>query len=114
MAEKVVEKTVKVQAQCSFASPGWVCEKGDVIEVPLSDARRMIARAMARELPEHPLPKATPAEAEAARTIEVETVRRIVDRKAKLEKAVRVRPLVRKTASEDLAVQDVSGAGREE
>jgi hypothetical protein len=90
---------VKVKTMCSFASPGWSCEKGETIEVPLADARRMISRGLAQELKEHPLPKPTREEAEAARVVEVATVNLGTPEEPRykhFENTASVRPLVRK------------------
>jgi hypothetical protein len=90
---------VKVKAMCSFASPGWSCEKGETVEVPLADARRMISRGLAQELKDSPLPKPTREEAEAARVVEVATVNLGTAEEPRykhVENTASVRPLARK------------------
>jgi len=74
MAVPTKDARVSVMAKCSFGAPGFCCEKGDAIEVPLADARRMIQRGLAAELKDSPLPRASDDDAEAARVVEVETV----------------------------------------
>jgi hypothetical protein len=91
--------TVKVKAMCSFASPGWSCEKGETVDVSLADARRMISRGLAQELKEFPLPKPTREEAEAARVVEVATINEGTAEEPRykhFENTAKVRPLIRK------------------
>ena len=91
--------TVKVKALCSFACPGWSCEKGDEIDVPLAAARRGIARGQLQELKEHPLPKPTKEEAEAARVLEVATINAGTAEEPRykhFENSAQVRPVTRK------------------
>jgi hypothetical protein len=38
---------VRVKTRAGFAAPTWSCERGDEIEVPLADARRMVCRGLA-------------------------------------------------------------------
>ena len=83
---------VKVEALAALASPGWHCERGDVIDVPLADARRLIQRGLAKEIKEHPLPRASAADLAAARVLDVETAERFTDPDNQLETGVRVRP----------------------
>jgi hypothetical protein len=101
MAASQSPAIVQVRARASFASPGWSCERGDIIEVPLADAFRMIARGLAVEVdPENPkLPKPTREEAEAARVVEVATINTGTAEEPRyqhFENTAKVRPLVRK------------------
>ena len=57
---------VKVELNASLASDKSVWEKGDIYECKLPEARRLIARGLAKELPESPLPVATAEEKEVA------------------------------------------------
>src|SRR5262249_54419481 len=53
MAERA--ETVRVTLRASFAAPGWHGERGDEVEVPAADARRMCARGLAAPVnPEEP------------------------------------------------------------
>jgi hypothetical protein len=91
--------TVKVTAKCSYAGPGWSCEKGDEIDVPLDAARRGIARGMLAEHKDHPLPKPSKEEAEAARVVEVATINAGTAEEPRykhFENSAQVRPVTRK------------------
>jgi hypothetical protein len=69
MSATVEQATVRVKLTASFAGPGWSADRGDEIEVPLADARRMVARGLARAVDENDrrFRKMTPAELEEAR-----------------------------------------------
>ena len=83
--------TVKVVLLCSFAQPNWAMERGEVMEVPVEEARRMIGRGLAKLPDKAPqLPEPTPAEAAAAKVMHVEVADQITE--GCLEKSVRVRP----------------------
>src|SRR5262245_20130631 len=66
MSVTVEQATVRVKLTASFAGPGWSADRGDEIEVPLADARRMVARGLARAVDENDrrFTKMTPAELE--------------------------------------------------
>lgn len=89
----MAEKLYSVRLTQSLASPESSHERGDVVEMPLLEARRLVVRGIATELAEAPLPKATAEEMAAARVKAVETAEQIIDRENKLEIGVKVRPL---------------------
>jgi hypothetical protein len=53
VAKTLEQPTVRVKTRWGFAAPTWSCERGDEIEVPVADARRMIARGAAAAVDEN-------------------------------------------------------------
>jgi hypothetical protein len=74
------QTTVRVKVRQGFAAPTWSSERGDEIDVPLADARRMVTRGLAgppsekehRDAYEKAM-RMSDAESESARQVEHES-----------------------------------------